>query len=504
MEFNKSSKILKGMIYVYLALPIMLFVYGWVRWYYALPILILILYCLYRCLKNDTFTGRLPEKINWEKLAAALLLIFIWVYLSGIGGLGYQNSDFQARNAIFRVLVEYEWPVLSFEKDSALVYYIGYWLPAALVGKVFGYTIGSGFLYLWSVLGVCLFYYLVCLWRKKFELWPLFVIIFFSGMDAIGAVLSGEAPLSVWTKEHLEIWAVTAQFTSMTSQLYYVFNQSLPAWIATVLIMVQENNKNIWFILSCIIITSTFPFVGLIFVSLYYALYRMKRSRHNILETIKGFFTLQNLTGVFVIGILSVMYLMNSQQSGSSSVKQIPVSHLPYIIVHYGTFLFLEAGVFFIFIWKYYKKTVLTYILFVWLCMCPFITVGGYIDFCMRASIPELLVLMLFCIEALNRYMKERKMLWYIPLILVLCIGAITPFHEIHRAISKGISANLDGARYYAGEYNIEDQLLTKKNFSGKVKDNIFFKNLSRVKYDGYIEKWYPEESDVGEKNELD
>lgn len=35
-----------------------------------------------------------------------------------------------------------------------LIYYIGYWLPAAVVGKVFGLTAGYYFQYVWAIIGI--------------------------------------------------------------------------------------------------------------------------------------------------------------------------------------------------------------------------------------------------------------------------------------------------------------------------------------------------------------
>ncbi|MBQ1312383.1 MAG: hypothetical protein IIY55_11095 [Blautia sp.] len=494
MEQRRSEKFIKLVIYLYLVLPVMIFFAGWLKWQIALPVDLLILVCLGLSLRNDRITGKLPGKINWEKVILALLLIVVWVWLSGVGGLGFQNSDHRARNAIFRVLIDYDWPVVSKTSDSALIYYLGYWMPAALFGKLFGFTAGLAFEVFWTILGIGIFYYLIGLWRGKYELWPLFLVIFFSGLDTVGIMLRGEAPASLWTISHLENWSVTAQFSSMTTQLFWVFNQCIPAWIATLFIMVQKNGKNIWFILSCIIISATLPFVGLIPIALYFALRHMKLNKQSILETIKGFLTIQNLTGVFVIGIISVAYLLGGNQS-TVAVKQIPFAHWNYIFVHYGTFWFVEAGIFLVFLWNHYKHNVLYYICGAWLWICPFIKAGDKIDFCMRTSIPALVVIMVFCMESLSRYAREKKWTWLVPMICVICLGAVTPIHEIHRSVNKLIAANLEGGQYLAEEISIEDNLFQKVMYSGAVKDNIFFEKLARLNYDEYMAEKYPEEA---------
>ena len=72
----------------------------------------------------------------------SLLIVAGWVFLSGIDAFGFQNSDFAARNAIFRDLVARPWPVTydyrtfpalqaTFGDTGALVYYFTFWLPCA-------------------------------------------------------------------------------------------------------------------------------------------------------------------------------------------------------------------------------------------------------------------------------------------------------------------------------------------------------------------------------------
>ncbi len=54
--------------------------------------------------------------------------------LSGIGGIGFQHYDWNKHNAILSDLVRESWPVgyTYYGRPVALVYYIAYYLPAAL------------------------------------------------------------------------------------------------------------------------------------------------------------------------------------------------------------------------------------------------------------------------------------------------------------------------------------------------------------------------------------
>jgi hypothetical protein len=64
------------------------------------------------------------------------------------------------------------------------------------------------------------------------------------------------------------------------------------------------------------------------------------------------------------------------------------------------------------------------------------IKIGSAHDFCMRTSIPTLFMLLLWSAETLSAPGGKSKA----GLILLLCIGAITPIYEINRSIYRTAS----------------------------------------------------------------
>ena len=156
--------------YGYILLPFILFVMGWFRIYLAIPILILLGICFFKLCKESASLW-LPEwnRDNIIKTLCICVLVFLWVYMSGIGKYVFQNGDHTARNAIFEILVDYDWPVKNFEltgdnigsNATSLIYYIGFWLPAAVVGKYFGIEAGYGIQVIWAFLVILLFYYFI-------------------------------------------------------------------------------------------------------------------------------------------------------------------------------------------------------------------------------------------------------------------------------------------------------------------------------------------------------
>lgn len=484
MKKNRIHICANILIYIYLALPAIIFLAGWLKWYLALPFGMLAAYACVKgfsdsiqdqCLILDSLTPA-----DCKTFLKALLWITLWVYISGIGGWCYQNSDHEARNAIFRALVEYDWPVVSYDGTRGLIYYIGFWLPAACVGKIFGLEAGYTAQVIWAVLGIFMVYYLICVYRRKVDLLPVAFLIFFSGLDYAGTWLLGEEGIDLQLALHLEWWAYDMQYTSMTAQLFWVFNQAIPAWVATALILTQKNCKNMLFILSLIMLTSTIPFVGLIPIVIYFYGERVKKDRSFWREI----FTVQNIIGVVVIGGCVFLYLIGNmsgavirpEEAVSAAVE--PAARCLRYLLFYG----LEFGIYLYFISKYHRKDTLLYLITVILIICPFIKVGYGYDFCMRASIPALFILMLMCMETLERIRLDVRKYLLAGYCTVLLIGAITPFNEIHRSVRETFWRATYGESVRYPEYNIENRLLYGKNFSGEVAGNIFYKYLANYK----------------------
>lgn len=94
------------------------------------------------------------------------------------------NYDFGWRNGIFKTLVENRWPVILeqaepyFDSPAAFVYYFAFWLPAALIGKVFGLSAGIHFQFIWALIGILLVFYFIMAARERLSLMPVFVSFF--------------------------------------------------------------------------------------------------------------------------------------------------------------------------------------------------------------------------------------------------------------------------------------------------------------------------------------
>ena len=106
--------------------------------------------------------------------------------------------------------------------------------------------------------------------------------------------------------------------------------------------------------------------------------------------------------------------------------------------------------------------------------------IWGYsIDFCMRASIPALFILMLLVIRTIDEAWKRRDYRVFIGVLSVLVIGSLTPICEVERTLSETFR------RIKVGEVVAEEdhdmvEILNNPNFSGDIDDSFFYKYFVR------------------------
>lgn len=471
------GKVLSRIGYLYIALPFLIFLIGWCRWYIFIPGILIILFCLIQLFRKSSLSWKVrADKRMLFYILGIAFIILVWLFFSGIGKFSYQNSDHYIRNQIFEILVRYDWPATTqFGGDRlGIVYYIGFWLPAALFGKVFGMHAGFVFQFIWAFIGVFLVYGCICMYRRKLVLWPLFLFIAFSGMDIVGKLLLSGDLHELITVSHIEGWAEKFQFSSNTTQLYWVFNQCIAAWLILILMILQKNNRFRIFLCALALISCPLPFFGMIPVLIYYMFhshYDNKRKKMDFKSFFRDTFSPENLIGGGFTGILTFLYIRENRSSqivGDTLFAGVSIRRL---ILLYLLFLLLEAVLFFAVIYKYNKKNPLFYVILIWLVLCPFIVVGFGADFCMRASIPALFVLYLFMVDALTRAEKEKRRWMLVLLLLLLAIGAVTPMREFIRSVK-----NTPEEHTTVPEKDVWDGY----NFTGYTDDSLFFTYIAK------------------------
>ena len=150
--------------FLYLALPVGLFLGSWFRLEVAVPgiISLLVITCLLFRTTRWLPISR-PPLLFW----IAILISSGWVFISGIGHFVYANNDWLVRDAVLRDLVVEPWPVLYQVDDSSIFILrapLGYYLPAAVTGKLTGVRMAHTILSVWTGIGVVLTFLLIAKW----------------------------------------------------------------------------------------------------------------------------------------------------------------------------------------------------------------------------------------------------------------------------------------------------------------------------------------------------
>ena len=463
--------------YLYLALPFLIWVLGWVRLELALPATVLVCLALWK-IWQDPPAIWLPEwnRGTLVRMAFAAGIILLWLYFSGIGEFTFQNPDHAYRNAIFRLLAENPWPVISWNptatlpEPAAFTYYIAFWLPGALVAKVLGIGAGNGVNFLWAFLGLFLTFMLISAWRRKLSLWPLLLLLFFSGGDLLGLLLKG----GIWENiaMHLEWWGWPYQYSSFTTQLFWVFNQAIPVWVGTLLVLLQKNARHLLLIPSLVMLSSTLPFLGLLPFAAYMAWPALKEGRF------REIFSLENLGAGMAVALLSYLYLRDNNAAQLFTTTNREFTDLWTFAASLSLFLLLEAGLFLLLnLWEQ-RKNPLFWLTGTLLILIPLFKLGSYGDFAMRVSIPALLVLFLLTQDTLGKAWKKKDKKVLVGLFLLLAVGIPTPLAEISRSLAGTWKA---WRGHEAQALEPVDLMNTPgDNFWGDLEGNLFFTWLAR------------------------
>ena len=438
----------------YLALPLVIFVAGWLEPWAALVLLACLAYALGPLAAPGTAGSRIPR----EHLAVAAAVGCLWTVFGGTGHLVFANADWTVRDAVLHDLVAGGWPVGYGPLDgepSLLRAPLGYYLPAALIGKAAGLTAAHAALAIWTALGASLFLLQVLsrtvpptgsphgaagAQRVKViarALAVVLVIVAFSGLDVVGTLLRDPGARAHWDiTSHLEWWAARYQYSSMTTQLFWVPNHALCGWVAVGLLCrqrPQEQQSALDALLPLLVVAvalwSPLTALGLVpFVLWRVGATLWKERSWRPLDP-------RLWAPSLIVGLIVAAYLT------------LDAGRIPKGVTygHHGLgaaallddawrqleFFFLEAGLVGFAILAIRRSAGVALALSL-LAVLPALRFGAANDLVMRASIPSLAVLAIGACVALTagRGMRVRRGM----LILVLAVGAVTPFQEFARA----------------------------------------------------------------------
>ncbi len=458
-SFFKEYNLLQTTSLLYISIPTIIFLIGWLKPIYSIPLVLLIILGLYFSIKSAwNFSFISPsESIHKEKPKLinnplffhlfALILVVISVLYSGVGGFAIQDADYMKHNGFFLDLTKYSWP-LAYENtgvDDApriLNTYLAYYLPSALLGKLFGFS----FAYFFSFIWVCLGLYLTLIWVSQFvskkSIFYLLIFMFFGELAYFGwlkyfpniSMYGKNINYANWMffysmkSEFLKgvFWILGSNHTFLSNGPHHMF----PSWICILMVfhdaVIRKNINRIGFIFSFVPFVSAFMAIGLAPFVLLAA----------IQNKFKNTFTFQNIIIAPLLIIIAGLFLTsNNVQFERGWIWNFV--NIRDAIKYLFIFFLLGFGLYFLIMPK--KKTnfhdgaMLPWLYSAVGCIVffSFYRIGLYMDFPLKAYNPSWIIFQVCVISSIS-YSKTRleyvRSSFVILLLIIASFGALSNF----------------------------------------------------------------------------
>ncbi len=448
----KPTDIITALGLIYLALPFFGFFLGWYKspWGEILAF-IAAAGLLFALLKTDYSHA---DEL-WSQRQVYFVIIFtavVWTLFGGAGHFFYANFDWYFRDAVLRDLTLAQGPPgYGFMEQDPVVLRapIAYFMPAAILGKIIGLEYADAFLWLWTACGTVIFLALLPLPTRLSlrQILGLIIVVFFSGLDVIGMLLTNRE--LVEPGQHLEWWGWLFQYSSNTTQLFWVPNHALPAWIAIAMFYRHWRDPSFAYYvpLTCAVLPLWSPFAA-IGMAPFYLLWFITQFRQVKWHPLTWLPAILILVATLPYLALSIHALPASLNMNSSGVG------FSFYISLYLAFVIFE----FILIWLLVYENAdraLWFLTGVILLVLPLLRFGPGNDIVMRGSIPALMMLCIFTLLTVGSYRKmpaKRKIL----LGGLLLVGSVNPMQEFIRAINNDSwSPRLDKNLYQVANKNL-------------------------------------------------
>ena len=437
---------------IYLILPIIIFFMTWLKLYIGLACSLALITGFVFFIKDYRNDDRYIE-LSMKQLVITIVIILAFTWISGSGGFFVQSNDNPWRNAIFRDLINYQWPVIYTNGNKcALVYYLVYWLVPAIFGKIFGWSAGCVSLFVWTFLGIFLSTLMIIyLTKADTSTKRVFTVCAFvacwSGLNILGFAISttfGFCNYSFGIIGSAEGWLDYSRNGYDCSYLYrcnldalsQVYNQTVMMWVVMPIFLENRKIKNYAFLGLLVLPSGPIPFVGVFILLLLDAcaifIKEIIGREYKQLKLL-SIFSIQNICAI--ISILPICYFfftMNTAASDNSgSILFVPWEAFDSKrILTLILFYLIEFGIYCLLIYKKYKRDILYWIIIFSLVVIPFFKVGGIRDFCMNASLPALYILMIYFIKFIFETEVCGKILWSMVGI-VLFLAFASPFGQL-------------------------------------------------------------------------
>jgi hypothetical protein len=437
-----SIKNLKIASLVYLALPVFLFFIFWLKPYYAIVSLLLLCFVFYKYIVNQTEQAKM--NIPFWQFLALVLIVFLWVFISGAGGWGFQSPDLSKHSSIFKDIINNGTPTSYSYNDKTIFLsaYLGYYIPIPLLFGKLPWPSMMLMVAIWTYLGALIGLFWFGILSKSFSPLVFLFFILVGGIDFAGLVYSygfGHSfmVLNQEFYEKIPFFAIMIDpkmmllYQSNTHSLFWGPQHALVCWIASGLFLyewlIEQKLQHSPFYLTLSLFWSPFIVMGLSPFLLYQA----------VKDKFKNYINASNL--VLIPILIVIVLFVNSVPVGGLDKGLIfykPVRLLSYFgeIKAFLFFLFFEVFVWAVplyFIFKKYKELRLLHLLgfvVILLCLIPLYKLGKWNDFVQRVSMPALFFLWILVVRG---WQISKSVFFKIVMVTLFCIGSWDSVYHI-------------------------------------------------------------------------
>lgn len=347
--------------------------------------------------------------------------------LGGEGRLFYANIDWIVRDAVLRDMAVHPWPFAYIARGlpEMLRAPIGMFLVPALAMKAGGQAAGDCAL---LIQNSALLTIVLALGRPLFRgaraaTIALAVVIAFSGLDVIGAMLVDGVP-GFLSRDHVEWWS-GLQFSSHITQAFWAPQHALAGWIGAVGFMLWHDRRlPLGVFLALVPLTVPWSPLGAIGVLPFALLAGWRTLATGTLEP-------RDLALPALATIVSVPALLYLGAAGDTVGLRIHVARwlapLMLLLLEALPFLWFAARA------KDKRFGVATVVAIgMTLVGTAYLRIGWSSDFTMRASIPALAILSVIVADRVAHDEGGARAM----LVILLVLGSYTGFTEVRRAIA--------------------------------------------------------------------
>lgn len=396
MTKHIDTSVIMKCAYWWLGISLIIFLFTWFRPEIGIPFGILSVWAIWKASSSSVITTPHKISIGRKTLIWTLIITFLWVLFSGIGGFFFQLPwDHAFRNALFHELVTNQAPVIKYSGDGTqllLCYYHAFWMLPALIAKLAGsILIGNiaQLLYAWT--GLVIVSLLVFQITGKAKIWVMLLMLTFCGWEiANDFLVNGWNGMTYFLFEDKDIASKYMSAPSLRILTCYNYNQGIAAWMAGIILYLNRNNSSYLLLpFSLMLYFAPFPALGVMpFVAFY------------ILRNLRAAISVNNIAG-FCFCILIAIYFSANKHGGNPHFifdDLVSVKQYAWLLT---VFLICSYGIFMPFIWHRVKRDHLFWSMMLWSVLVPMIVLtDNDINLGIRMSIPFMCYFTIVMIKA--------------------------------------------------------------------------------------------------------